>query len=419
MRNLTTSLFQNGALLAWLALPALCVADTAIVLPKNTFNFYGKYYYYPDITERFNQDGDAEPLAIDLNGSLDSSVFPSLKRLNALVPGGNAKIGDSVVDFTYKYQITEFELDYGVTDRLSLGAKMYYYWAENEVNSHLDVSRANVGKNPLYGTRFDRLRSPLIPLRRGGVPLTDADARNLLSQGVDVNGDGVVDIPGYGFKPFKSWSDSGIGDLEAGAKYQFLNQSPWRLALAGGLRFPTGRTDDPDDLADLSFGDGQTDLLFRFYGDYTGINRLLLNTELRYDISLPDSVVLRVPEATGQPLTANQEEVDRRIGDFFRVEVMGAYSLTPQWSTELKYRYFKKFKDDISGSEGSLYAVLEDETDLSAQEVEVGIGYATLNLFREKKTSVPWYAVIAYRNRFAGTNTTKSEYVSVQLGFLF
>jgi hypothetical protein len=65
---------------------------------------------------------------------------------------------------------------------------------------------------------------------------------------LDVNADGVPDIPGYEYKRFETWSDDGLGDIEAGLKYQYFKNDKWRLAVTGAVRFPTGEVDDPDDL---------------------------------------------------------------------------------------------------------------------------------------------------------------------------
>jgi hypothetical protein len=387
-------------------IPLFCHADSAQVLPKGVFSFDSTYYQY-------DPDGDVEDIDVDYNANLDSTVFPALAALDPFVPGGIASIGNSVVDFTLIYRWFEFAFSYGLTDKLSIGVLIPYNFSKNEVDAHLDPSTANVGKN----VPANSLLPLIVP---GTVPLTDEDVQDLLGAGLDINGDGTIDIPGFGYERVETWSDDGIGDIELLGKYQFYNKGAWRLAFTGGVRLPTGEIDDPDNLQDLAFGDDQTDIIFRFYFDYIGIEKLLLNATLRYDLQLPDEEERRVLDDVNQPLTINKEDVDRDLGDIIEIELLGNYSFTPQWSAGLKYRFTKKFEDDVDGDLGFVYSSLEKETDVTSHMAFVTVGYSTIQMYLDKKFSVPISASITYRNRFAGeNNATKSQYISLNLAVFF
>jgi len=418
---------QTGVISAMLCLAfgvasPIVRAETAEVLPKGIFNVDGDIYFYKDITKRYDPDGDEELLGADYNATLDSTVFPALQPLDAFVPG-NAAVGDSVVDFKFDYTTAELDFRYGLTNDVSIGIKFPYFDAKNRVNATLDTSTANVGKNPLYNPAGPfPLNSPVVPLGTGigETPLTDEDVQELLGAGIDVNGDGMVDVPGFGYKRFETWDGKGLGDIEAGAKWKFYEASPWRLALAGGVRLPTGEKDDPDDLTDLAFGDSQTDLLFRFYADYLGVERWTFNATLFVDIQLPDEEVRRVPVDVNEPITANKEKVDRDLGDIIELDLMALYSFAPGWSAYVQYRGSKKFKDDIDGSQGFNYKSLEDETDWTSHIGKFGLSYSTLQRYQEKKFPIPMYAGLEYRNRFAGSNNiNKSEYIALNVGVYF
>jgi hypothetical protein len=410
------------ALCIILSTSVLCHAETAQVLPKGVFSFDATYYYYLNIHKRYNPDGDSEDIAIDYNGDLNSNVFPDLAALNPFV-GGNASIGSSVVKFTWFYRWFEFSSNYGITDKLSVGVLVPFNHTKNEVHAHLDNSTANVGKNPYYkmGILPPPLDSaPLIPISAGGVKLDTEDVQDLLGRGLDVNNDGIRDISGFGYKRFETWSGDTIGDIEVGAKYQILNKGTLRFALGGGVRLPTGYVDDPDNLTDLSSGDGQTDILLRFYADYIGIKRLLLNATVYYDIQLPDRQELRVPDNVNRPITANKEDVHRNLGDVVELSVTGCYSFTPEISGGVTYRYSTKARDHVSGDKGFAYSSLEDETAATSHMILVTLGYSFVQKYLDKKFPMPIYANVTYRYRFAGTNNvTKSQYVSLNLGVYF
>ena len=392
----------------FIAIPSVCHADTAEVLPKKVFDVGTTYFHYFDIHKRYNQDGKPEDLAHDFNTNLDGRVFPALSALDPFV-GGRASFGRSVVDFTLIYRWWEFTLAYGLTDRLTLGVLIPLNYSKNDVNAFLDSSTANVGKN----SALNSLRPLFVP---GTVRLTTNDIQNLLGRGLDINGDGTIDIQGYGYKPVKTWSDTGVGDIELLGKYQFYKNDNWRLAFTGGVRLPTGEVDDIDNLADVSFGDGQTDIIFRFHGDYLGIKKLLLNTTVRYEIQLPDKEKKRVPDRVDLPITANREKVDRNLGDIVALELMGKYNFTQYLSAGLKYRFTKKFKDKVDGDMGFVYSSLEDETNSKGHIAFAFLGFDTIQMYFDKKFPVPLSLKLEYRNRFAGkNNVTKSQYLALSL----
>jgi hypothetical protein len=380
-------------------------------------------FYFP-IDERFGPDGKVENAAVDFNATLGSNVFTGLAGLETALglPPGSANIGDSVVSFKYKVDELTVLVGYGITDKLTAGVKIPYLWLRNDVSARLDTTNATVGSNPFHGTPGDPFggQAPLIPIALGGSPLNTENVQSLLGGGLDVNGDGSIDIPGFGFKPFKSWSDDGFGDIEAGLKYQFYNSDNWRLAFTGGVRLPTGKVNDPDNLVDQGFGTGAWALLFRSHNDYTGIKNLVLDATFSYDLYLPDKQTLRVPDDVDHPITANKENVDRDLGDVVKVETSAKYQFLKGASFVLSYKYGHSFQDEVSGVKGFAYQSLEDETNWTEHVIETGLTYSTLPLYLEKKFSIPFNASLTYRNRFAGRNNVfKSEYIALALQLYF
>ena len=391
-------------------------ADNADVLPKGVFRTNVITNLYSPIKERFNPDGDTEDVATDYNKTMNSNVFPSLSLVeNGFgMPPGSASIGDSVVSFKYEFTDLIFNLSYGITDSLTAGIKVPFLWNKTDVKiARLNTTNATVGKNAGINS-FAPLGFP------GTVPLTTEDVQHLLGKGLDINGDGIIDVPGFGYKRFKTWSDNGISDVEAGFRYQYLKTENWRLAFTGGVRFPTGQVDDPDNLIDVGFGSGAYALLFRLNNDYTGIKNLLLNATFRYDLYLPDRETKRVPYSVNQPITMNKEKVERNLGDTFELETSGEYEFLKGLNFSLLYRYGLKQKDSISGNQGFAYQSLEDETDWTYHLYVVGLSYSTIPLYIEKKFPVPFEASISYENDFAGSNNyLKQQLISFGLTVFF
>jgi hypothetical protein len=409
-----------GCLLLWVfSLPgigSLSYAENAEVLPKGVSRASIESKFYFPITKRFNPAGDAEDVAVDANTSLNSQVFPGLSQLESFfrLPPGSATFGNSVVSFSYDLVHAEFFYQYGVTDSLTAGVLMPYLWITNHVDARLDPSTATVGKSPRLGR--------LVPLRAtpDAVPLTTDDVQHILGSGLDINGDGAIDVSGFGYRRIETWSDQGLGDIDAGLRYQYLKTDKWRLAVTDGMRFPTGQVDDPDSLVDLALGKGAYGLFFHFNHDYTGIDNLVLNGTFRYLLVLPDRKVRRIPASVNQPVTATKLKVDRDLGDEFEFEGSAVYTLFKGFSVSGLYQYGFKLKDEVSGPEGFSFKALEDETDWTSHIVIAGLSYSTIPLYLEKKFPWPLTATLFYRNRFAGSNNVfKSQYLSLALAVFF
>jgi hypothetical protein len=437
MANRRTKLITAASLFILLlsfGMAALSSADDAVVLPKGVFSVNTEGQFYMPIDKRFNRDGHVEDSAIDYNTNLNSTLFPALRFLELPppngfgMPAGSASIGNSVVKFKYDVTNLNFLFAYGLTDKLTFGIYFPYQWVTHHVDARVDNTNATVARNPFLGDAGDPFQgAPLVPAallsqmglspqQIGQLKLTTEDVQALLGNGLDI---GNVHVPGFGYKRFETWSDSGLCDIEAGAKYQYFRNDNWRLAAGGGLRFPTGSLADIDSLQARAFGAGNWGLLFRLYNDYTGIKNLVLNTTLRYDHMLSAHKTFRIPPSVHEPITDIKETVDIKHGDVVEVEVSGNYELVKGVKVSVLYKYGFAQKDQVIGSQGDIPS-LEDETDYTEHVYVIGLSYSTIPLYMEKKFPVPFIASIAYRNRFAGSNLIfKSQFVSASLQFFF
>ena len=191
-------------------------AENAAVLPVDVARGYVDFYHYLPTTQRYNPDGDREDLAFPFtNAALDSSVLTNLAPLDSLV-GGTATLGDVAVDFEYDIDVIDFGYAYGLTDRLSIGIHIPYYWITNNVDIGFDNTSANIGLNPGTG-------ACCIPIGAGGLPLEESDVQNLINRQ-------------YGFSEIDTWDREGIGDTELGVKYLVYREQASAFA-GGGVRF--------------------------------------------------------------------------------------------------------------------------------------------------------------------------------------
>ena len=374
-------------------------ADDATVLPADVSRGYVDLYHYQPTTQRYSADGDREDLAFPFtNAALDSGVLPNLSPLDQVL-GNTATLGDVAVDYEYDIDVIDFGYAYGLTDRLSIGIHIPYYWITNNVDTDFDNTGANVGLIPGTG-------ACCIPVSAGGVPLTENDVQNLINTE-------------FGISDIDTWDREGIGDTELGAKYLVYREQESAFAVTGGLRIPTGYEDDADKLNDVAWSYGNYALLLRLHYDYLLSNLwndsassldqikpvpgdMILNVTLRYDLMLPDKKTMRVGNTPDQVFTNDRERVDRDLGDLYNLEISAKYQATSAFAYAFVYTYSWKSKDDISGDLGYNYSSLEANTDSSHQIYVVSASYSTLAAYRNQQSRVPMNFYIDYRDRFKG-----------------
>jgi len=382
-------------------------ADDAVVLPKGISRFFVETKFYIPFTNRFNSEGESEPFAKPFNVTLNNSVFPTLP------PGFNL----GTTNVTYKRHLTEMFIQpaYGLTDRLTVGVNIPYTWYKDGITASLNTSGANLGITPAGG---------IAPLGLPGVrPATITDINNLLRTN-------------FGLKPVQTFSDSGIGDVEAGGKYQYYRSENFRAAVTGGVRFPTGKKDDPDNLADFGIGAGTYALGVRLHQDYMqqseGLGKRLgfpnpgeyfINTTLRYDYNLPDKRTLRVCPGGGSFCNI-KDDVRTKIGDVLQAEISARIGFLLQGlNFSPLYMYGYKFKDHYSGDKGLDYGSINKDLDRNRQSEHIYIltlTYTTLPLYVEKRFPAPLAIQVSYRDRFAGAGgKPDSQYISLTVQAYF
>ena len=371
--------------------PPQSVADDAAVLPQGVSRVYWDFYRYLPTTQRYNADGEKEDLAHPFtNASLDASVFPVLALF-----GPNATLGEVAIDYEYDIDVLDLGYSYGLTNKLSIGIHIPYYWITNNVDTELDTTNATVG------------------LAAGGV------CCNTIPPGTAMTVDDVQGLvkSQFGFSRIDDWQRDGIGDIELGAKYRFFLEKSSAFALTGGLRIPSGYEDDADKLDDVAWSFGNYALLLRLHYDYLlsqlwnpspsslqqpapAAGDVVLNLTFRYDYMLPDDKIMRIGDTAEQTLTNNRERVDRKLGDIVNLEVSLKYHFDSAFSTMATYTYGFKQKDDIDGDMGFNYSSLEADTDSREHIFILELNYSTLAAYRDNKSRAPMEFSIAYRDRF-------------------
>lgn len=382
---------------------ALAAGEDAVALPKGLSRLFVDTRFFLPFENRYDQNGDSVPFGRPLSLNLNNSVFTAL-------PAG-ATLGQSNVSI--ERHVTEMTIQpaYGLTDRLTIGANIPYTWYENQVNASINTTGFTVG-----------CTAPGGGVVGGASPASVACINNTLNAQ-------------FGLKPIQTYSDSGVGDIEVGAKYQYYRAEDFRAAVTGGVRFPTGKMDDPDNLVDSKLGDGTYALGIRLQQDYMrqaeGLGKRLgfpnpgeffINTTVGYDYNLPDTRTLRVCGTAFACTT--KDDVHTKIGDVAQAQVSGKFGLPLRgWIFTPLYFYSYKFKDHYSGDRNLDYGALNQQFDRMEQTEHIFIltlTYTTIPLVLEKKFPLPLVFEVSYRDRFSGSGGKgDSQYIGFTLQSFF
>lgn len=378
--------------------PALATAQgvsDADVLPQGV----GAFLVQPGITcgngalERFGRGWQTrrESLIADYNG-ID---------LSEVIAGDNATmlttfLGDlGTTGFEGRQTSVAFNFmaAFGLTDRLTLVGLLPFMHVDYQLDAYLSPGP----KQSKY-----RVKAPeLITCPGGDLALDDPNV--LLDQvlekpdptrsapGFDITDlDKLLSSPCLGYDSpidrteYRNGLVHGIGDrtytgfrdLILGAKYQFFHGRHFNLAGLSYIVLPTGRPDDPDDLFDPAFGDGQTDLAllaaitvplgdFRLgvsggyeyqFGDTIErrLNSMTFDGELetqlaRGEISEAELFERHLDDGTLIPVVTayDKAEVKRKLGDNLYVYSYFSYSVFEWLWVGVSLNLLHHFRDEV------------------------------------------------------------------------
>ncbi len=380
-------------------------ADTAQVMPRGMHRVELQNKFWFPITQGYNTDGQKIDLGSAYTVSLDSNGLAALAALEkaAGMASGSASLGHTDIDMTMNYNDVILYYQYGLTDKLTIGAEIPYYWQWTDVKrATVNTENATVGFNPSG-------QDPLfLPIAAGGV--VDGDMAMELLQG---------QLEQLGYQRIEDWSDNGFGDIRAGFRYQYLENNPYRLAVTGGLTLPTGAVDDPDSFVDIEFGEGAWGFFVHSNNDYTGISNLILNLTLRYEHYLTSSQDRRMPESATSFLSVRTESIRVQLGDKVECEISSVYNFSEAVTAELMYRYAYQGDDSVSGGSDYDYSVFSEDTFREEHVGRIGLSYSTIPAFKRDDFGLPLVASVEYRDRFAGKNVSVSRYIRLKVAIFF
>lgn len=278
----------------------------------------------------------------------------------------------------------------GITDNLSLAVAMPVVFYKNKLSLVQSNSNANeicdqIGANPALQEACTKLRA---------TKMTEEVRAKLAT---------------LGYRPIQDRKETLMGDLQLVSFWRFFNRDKHSIVLRNTLILPTGKPNDPDDLADLgSFGETATEALVLY--NYLPWKSLRLSTKAVYKLTLPDHVDARVPKDNDDflPGSETRQRVGRNLGDTITLGTAATWNFYGDFGIAGGYEYARKSSDRYSGSAGGRYDLLERDSSSEAHRLRGGISYDTIGLYQRKKNFPPMKFDFEVTNTVAGRNTDRS-----------
>ena len=348
--------------------PMLAVADTA-VLPK------GNGYIQPGVVFYLhNPPGNISTVGQNLDFAQNPSQFSSF-----------AGFGTGVqVDLDYKVHAKVWtpSLAFGLTDSVTLAVVVPIF-----AIAEIQIKRFKVTDS-------------------GGSDLTATAQQTLAGAGyMDPDGTAPID-------PINSWSDSGLGDVAVGMRWQFMKRQTVASALTVAVQLPTGKTEDPDLLTDFGLGDGQTDVHTKMDIDWETRPGGLFNASMGYQLQLP-------AERDVRPFLGQRERARFDLGDIFSVGTEVQETFFQWFPVTLSYQYQKKFKDSYRGAGTQDLSSLEAQTAGNNHVLGVSVGVSSILPFIGKQFPYPFSVRAAFRETFSDNTNFDNQQVELSATAFF
>lgn len=393
---------------------------SATVLPANIYRVRAVGVTANPVLKTLNADGERQNLMGALERTLTAKdIAASDPALQGLYDGLNqfeAGLGDSLItaDLLPQAEINArqmiFALEYGLTDRISLG---------------IIVPTVQMKVNASFNARVNS-QAAQVAERTQGVPALEQGVAQFQANAPTAQtfADGLFTSAGY--KTPSNFEYSGLSDIELGAKVQYLKADRFRGTCLAGVRAPTATyKDDPSNLLDSGTGDGQWDLAAECANEFDPLKTITLGVAARYTVQLPNTysqAVLR--DGSTDPLPKLNDPslvqpIDRDLGDMVEAEVSTRVNIGAAWHVSGLMEVAFKAEDRYTGSKSFQISELGSETETMAYRAELGVGYSTIPEFSAKRFPVPMEVKLAYNTITQGYNVPMSAYARMDLVVYF
>lgn len=385
--------------------------DSTEILPEAINSPSIRIGFVSGIGFRFLSSGDLMSLndinSIEFDAKALSAFEPRVNELvGVLNQFGNQRLGDQLslgtlkldTDPKIKYYAPVFA--HGINARWTVAVGLPVVSYSNKIS--MTQSRGNV----------EEIRAQI-----GNASPEINAAFNDLSVNLATVANQTLEAKGY--KPITDREETQLGDLNVASLIEFAKRDNASGQYKLILTLPTGKGNDPDDLADIG-AFGYTAIENQLTANYL-VGRLQMAAKAGYRYTLPDRVVRRVPvsESDTLPGIETKQTVERSTGG----AVFGGGSVTYRFSDAFNMgigvERVIKDEDRYSGSAYGRYDLLGKDTNSDADRLRIGFNYSTVESFMAGNSLLPTMIAYEFSDTIRGVNTERMTVHEIWLQLFF
>tara|TARA_B110001454_G_C12723266_1_gene436093 strand:- start:7861 stop:9126 length:1266 start_codon:yes stop_codon:yes gene_type:complete len=367
------------------------------VLPAGINSPMFNYGVFQNLEQKYESNGSLWKMgdlrSVEYDASYLTKVSPDAKNLITALNAFGLSHGQSI-----NYGVLKFEIDptmqyfapiyaYGVTKNwtIAVGAPIITYGVDIElhtVNSNLESYKA-----VYQGRVSDELDKAL---------------------NLDIKAETLKTIEQRGYKPLISQKSQFLSDMQIVSIYK-LQQTPYvdffYLTTVG---LPTGPQYDPDDLVALNtFGLASVENTLAT--TFKGVYGFSATPYIGYQYVLPDTITARVPlnEDDNLPDASQKENVQRNTGGKWTFKSEGEWKASDALTFSSAYTQNQKAADSFSGSKGTRYDLLSQNTYTREETYSVKVSFNTVKAYFKKKALFPYMVYYEFSDLFKGENVNR------------
>lgn len=373
------------------------------------------------VDSSFNHSKSESPYSFEVNadvGMIESidhdavnlileTLRPYPKAYEKLDLGTYRVVGEAEVE------VDAYGFGYGITDRITAYFALPIYTAD-----------VRMKYTRVKGNNYDEVIDALSEYTEDDFAQALGNNLGNYSDQLDVDASFLQSLMqnGANYQAAGDWHGEGLGDLELGVMYNFLQTDNSGLLLTLGATAPTGRVDDPDIIQDIGFGDGQWDAFVEFGGGQRLNKTFILNTYLRWTHQFKSNKDLRVPVSSELNFGDTKSTFTEKLGNKGIWHLSSDIIVNDWISFNTAYEYNHTERAAYYAQDSNYqYAEnwLASNTESVAHNIRVSGELSTITAFMKKKFILPASIKFMYQEMIEGRNTPKTNRYEVEFKMFF
>ncbi|MGZ3787178.1 MAG: hypothetical protein ACXVLQ_01575 [Bacteriovorax sp.] len=398
-------------------LATTCFGASYDTLPKGVNMFVFKQVMTSKIESKYDADHHTDALTLRENftssklENISSALKTYFEELKAISPEAynQFSLGEFKADAWAQVKAQGLALAHGLTDRLTVYGSLPIYHAKTNVTfkqsqkSNLAAIQAAVLNAPTNSAVSTFVRQLTLQL---------PETNEQLLQSLVVNY--------YGYKALGSWEKDALGDAELGTIYRFTDFSDKGFSMALGTVLPTGDSDDPDSLQDISTGDGQYDAFAESMAGMSFFDSVLqFDLKMRFTYQFASKKTMRTTDDPDVPLSKYKETMTEKLGNKIDSTFTVTLNPTPWLNFNSSFIYSETGASHYGASDPRVKSTLEKDTFSSSRWGRVGLGFSSVELYKMKKMDIPCEVNLSAQRLLNAKNAANYERFDLDLRLYF